>query len=256
MIERLSVHYSPHLFFSTPEGSAKVWRYMDFTKFMSMLDSDALFFPRADHLSDVWEGADTSENSRQRPTLGAGDGETIAEMMDGMSRFHRSLRQHTFISCWHLNDVESAAMWKLYLSQNEGIAVQTTFERLTSSFQGDEQEMFEVYAGKVRYLDYDREAFPEGNTFVPFLHKRRSFEHEHEVRAIIQPIFPGSNPITDAAPFADGLLVEVDLKKLIENVYVAPTSESWFAGLVENTAKKYGLGVSVRRSDMIRDPVY
>jgi hypothetical protein len=257
MIKRLSAHYSPHPFFAAADGSAKVWRYMDFTKFVSLLDSKALFFSRADKLSDAWEGADTAENLRERPTLiGDGEGETTAEMMNGVSRFHSSLRHHTFVSCWHLNNVESAAMWKLYLSQDEGIAVQTTFKRLTSSFQGDEQEMFDVYAGKVSYLDYEQEAFPEGNTFVPFLHKRRSFEHEHEVRAIIQPIFPGGEPLTDILPFADGLLVEVDLRKLIENIYVAPTSEAWFAGLVENTAKKYGLDVSVRHSDMIREPLY
>jgi hypothetical protein len=116
--------------------------------------------------------------------------------------------------------------------------------------------MFEVYVGKVSYLDYECEAFSAGNTFVPFLHKRKSFEHEHELRAIIQPIFPGSDPVTDISPFADGLLVEVNLRRLIENIYVAPTSEAWFAELVENTTKKFGLGVSVQHSDMIRGPVY
>jgi hypothetical protein len=197
------------------------------------------------------------ENVRQRPAaIGVGEGETAAEMMNGVLRFHRSLRSHTFVNCWHLNNVESAAMWKLYLSHSEGVAVQTTFERLVSSFQGDENDMFEVYVGKVSYLDYEHEAFPEGNTFVPFLHKRRSFEHEHELRAIIQPIFPGGDPLTDIGPFADGLLVEVDLRMLIEHIYVAPTSEAWFAALVENTTKKYGLGIPVRHSDMIRDPVY
>lgn len=84
---------------------------MDFTKFVSLLDSNALFFSRADHLSDAWEGAYTVDNLRQRPALiHAGEGETVAEMMNGMSRFHRSLRHHTFVSCWHLNKVESAAM--------------------------------------------------------------------------------------------------------------------------------------------------
>jgi hypothetical protein len=230
---------------------------MDFTKFVSLLDSTALFFSRADRLSDAWEGAHTEENRRQRPTIiRVGEGETVEEMMDGVSQFHRSLRLHTFVNCWHLNDVESAAMWKLYVSHNEGIAVQTTFERLVGSFQGDESDMFDVYVGKVSYLDYEHDAFPEGNTFVPFLHKRRSFEHEHELRAIIQPILAGGRPLTDIHPFADGLLVEVDLRMLIEHIYVAPTSEAWFAALVENTTKKYGLVGSVRHSDMIRDPLY
>jgi len=230
---------------------------MDFTKFVSLLDSNALFFSRADRLSDAWEGAHTVENLRERPTvIGAGGSETAAEMMNGASLFNRSLRLHTFVSCWHLNNVESAAMWKLYVSHDEGIAVQTTVERLVGSFQGDDNDMFEVYVGKVSYLDYEHETFPEGNAFEPFLHKRRSFEYEHELRAIIQPIYPGSDPLTDIDPFSDGLLVEVDLRMLIEHIYIAPTSEAWFAALVENTAKKYGLAVSVRHSDIIRDPVF
>lgn len=257
MIERLSVRYSPHPSFSPADNDAQVWRYIDFTKFVSLLDSNALFFARADSMSDAWEGAYTAENLRQRPEVfHPADGESAAEMMQGLSLFHRSLRLHTFMSCWHLNNVESAAMWKLYVSQNEGIAIQSTFERLVRSFQGDENDMFEVYVGKTNYLDYKRELFPEGNTFLPFLHKRLSFEHEHELRAIIQPVFPGGDPLTESDPFADGLLVGVDLQTLIEGIYVASTSEAWFAALVENVAKKYGLAVSVRHSDLQRTPLY
>ena len=257
MIERLSVRYRPHPCFSPADSGTWVWRYMDFTKLVSLLDNNALFFPRADRLTDTWEGAYTLENLRRRPALfSADEGEAASANLEGLSQFHRSLRLHTFVSCWHLNDAESAAMWRLYLSQNEGIAIQTTFERLIGSFQGDENDMFEVYVGKVGYLNYESEVFPEGNTFVPFLHKRLSFEHEHELRAIIQPVFPGGSPLTETDPFADGLLVDVDLRKLIECIYVAPTSEAWFTALVENTARKYGLSVSIRHSDLVRDPLY
>ena len=146
---------------------------MDFTKFVSLLDSNALFFSRADRLSDAWEGAHTVENLRQRPTvIGAGESETAAELMNGVSLFNRSLRFHTFVSCWHLNNVESAAMWKLYVSHDEGIAVQTTVERLVGSFQGGDNDMFEVYVGKVSYLDYEREAFPVTHSCLFFTKDR------------------------------------------------------------------------------------
>jgi hypothetical protein len=177
-------------------------------------------------------------------------------MKESLSQFHRSLRLHTFVSCWHLNDVESAAMWKLYVPNNEGVAIQTTFERLVGAFQGDENGLFQVHVGKVEYLNYEHEGFNEGNTFVPFLHKRLSFQHEHELRAVIQPIPPSSDPLTDSDPFADGLLVEVDLRTLVECVYLAPMSEAWFKTLVENVAKKYGLSASVQHSDLARAPLF
>jgi hypothetical protein len=135
---------------------------MDFTKFVSLLDTSAVFFSRADHLSDAWEGAHTTENLRRRPVIWGANNKDEAVVMDSLLQFHRSLRLHTFMSCWHLNDVESAAMWKLYVSHNEGIAIQTTFGRLVGSFQGDESDLFQVYVGKVEYLDYEMDRHDEG----------------------------------------------------------------------------------------------
>jgi len=223
--------------FSPADSGARVWRYMDFTKFASLLDTNALFFSQADQLSDAWEGAYTAENLH-RPVIWGDSNGGEAVVMDSLSHFHRCLRLHTFMSCWHLNDVESAAMWKLYVSHNEGIAIQTTFERLVGSFQGDESDLFQVYVGKVAYLDYEHEKFSEGDTFIPFLHKRLSFQHEHELRAIIQPIPPSGDPLTESDPYAEGLLVEIDLRMLIECIYVAPTSAAWFKTLVANITRR------------------
>jgi hypothetical protein len=180
----------------------------------------------------------------------------FADSATDLSDFHRCLRKHTFMSCWHLNDFESAAMWKLYVAQNEGIAIQTTFKRFVNSFQGNGNELFEVYVGKMKYLNYDREDFPPGNTFVRFLHKRLSFEYERELRAIIQPVFSGGDPLTQSEPFADALLVEVDLRILIERIFIAPTAQNWFAELVESLSKKYDLDAPIRHSELSSDPLY
>ena len=39
-----------------PLDDTVLWRYMDFTKFVSLLEKSALFFPRADKLGDPFEG--------------------------------------------------------------------------------------------------------------------------------------------------------------------------------------------------------
>ena len=36
--------------------STKIWRYMDFTKFVNLLYTESLFFCRVDRLEDKWEG--------------------------------------------------------------------------------------------------------------------------------------------------------------------------------------------------------
>ncbi len=45
-----------HLTFKAPENEEiKVWRYMDFTKLISLIDTSSLFFTRADQFNDPFE---------------------------------------------------------------------------------------------------------------------------------------------------------------------------------------------------------
>lgn len=230
---------------------------MDFAKFVSLLDSAALFFSRADCLSDPWEGATSIANlgarvAQFRDATNAQDAELVAQEH---TTFMRALRLHTFLNCWHLNAVESAAMWQLYAREDAGIAIRSTVKRLASCF-GNETDWFEVYIGKVKYIDYGQTSIPEGNTFFPFLHKRSSFRHEQELRAVIQVVLPGGAPLADAEPYADGLLVEAHLPTLIEAIHISPTADRWMSDLVEDVLRKYGLEVPVRRSSLASDPLF
>jgi hypothetical protein len=99
---------------------------------------------------------------------------------------------------------------------------------------------------------------PEDNVFWPFLHKRKSFEHEKELRAIVwhprrevkvegeklEPVFEGGVPVL------------VGLETLIENVFVSPTAPKWFQDLVKAVSLKYGLDRDPIRSDLARDPLF
>ncbi|WP_431810600.1 hypothetical protein [Lysinibacillus capsici] len=95
--------------------------------------------------------------------------------------FSEHERKTKFINCWHLNDFESAAMWDLYLKSNEGIAIQTTFDRLKRSLNRSKEE---IYMGKVKYIDYRTERNFHRNTLSPFFTKRISFSHENDVRLL------------------------------------------------------------------------
>jgi hypothetical protein len=47
-----------HPSFKKPRnGDQKIWRYMDFTKFIDLLISDSLYFSRSDKFSDSFEGS-------------------------------------------------------------------------------------------------------------------------------------------------------------------------------------------------------
>jgi hypothetical protein len=43
--------------FEQPPDDARIWRYIDISKLVSLLTTNALFFARADRFTDTWEGS-------------------------------------------------------------------------------------------------------------------------------------------------------------------------------------------------------
>jgi hypothetical protein len=43
--------------FNTPPDETTIWRYMDFTKFIALLEDNSLFFSRGDKFRDRFEGS-------------------------------------------------------------------------------------------------------------------------------------------------------------------------------------------------------
>jgi len=249
--------YKKHKAFDTPEDeNAKIWRYIDFTKYVSLLDKSALYFPRVDELGDPFEGSYSKVNVDQRLTLFY-ESENLTDKPlppEVLSNFHKFYKRFITINCWYLNEYESAAMWKLHLKSNGGIAIQSTFKCLKDCLKDKEHD---IYIGKVNYIDYEKDLLPEDNKFYRFLHKRKAFEHERELRAIIDD-FPSNVEEYDPSDplWSEGLYVPVDLDILIENIYLAPTSPKWLFDLVESVTEKYGLNKDVLQSSLDDKPVY
>ena len=147
--------YKEHPLFSSPPQDAILWRYMDFTKFVSLLDSSSLFFSRADLLGDPFEGVWTKANIETLPDRYTAD---VAEIIRGSLPNLHSLTSGNFVSCWHWNEFESDAMWKIYAQLSAGVAIKTDFASLSGSFTDDQP----IYIGRVRYIDYGVDLVPEG----------------------------------------------------------------------------------------------
>ena len=148
--------YEPLDGFEPPtDHTVKVWRYLDFTKFVALLDSRALFFTRADQFLDPFEGALPHTNIADWPDDSNTSPDTNALARLGAMR-QRLLRQ-VGIASWHMNEHESAAMWSLYLKSDEGVAIQTTYQRLTDAFRECDDP---IHLGVVQYIDFDHETIP------------------------------------------------------------------------------------------------
>lgn len=227
------------------DPSIRVWRYMNLAKFVWTLQKNALFFARLDHLGDAYEGYYTKphETFASSPA-----GKTQGLPFKTLLKTFVSMRTKYFVNSWHMNEKDSAAMWRLYTSMDESICIASTYADLRDSFPP------EVFLGVVRYIDYEQESFSIQNSFNFVMHKRKSYSHEREVRGVVW-LF--DDAIREKfLQRENGLIVRLDLGKLIKSVYVCPSATPMFTEVVEGLLKSYGLVVPVLQSEVNAPPPY
>lgn len=144
-----------------------------------------------------------------------------------------------------MNEQESASLWKLYRKSEEVIAVQSTYNKLRVSITGDEK----VFLGIVKYVYDETEWMEWANLLTPLLHKRKSLEHEREVRALV-------TKDSTQEPIGQGLKIKIDVEGLVERIYIAPSAPVSFADLVRAVIQRYGFNFDVGHSKLNEQPVF
>lgn len=252
-----------------PENKAcRIWRYMDFARYVSMLLSKGLYFARIDQLGDPFEGA--SPASFLGNYLKVFEGRLVdGKLPPGLAEDRGRVRLNTAVNCWHMNEHESLAMWKLYSADNKGVAIQTTcadleqslprLDSISNVLSEDKTEPIQLRIGQVKYIDYDTDEVKGLNTHVLAILKRKSFSFEQELRVIISrfmtvPIVVGGPPVS-VFPHG-GVTVPVDLQQLVTQIVVSPMTPPWMAELVETVTKSLGYSFPVRRSTLDNLPTY
>ena len=111
--------YKEHKNFETPEDDKKIWRYMDFIKFVDIIDRKKLFFPTVDRLGDPFEGSfpksyieyyNANLDKIFRPETWSLINREQAPK--SFSRVRRSNRKFTAISCWNMQEEAAAHSWQ------------------------------------------------------------------------------------------------------------------------------------------------
>jgi hypothetical protein len=213
-----------------------VWKYLDLSKFLDLLLSQKLFMSRSDKFEDQYEGTFSEPTFEEIKKLS----ENNPEFLD----YYKSKREKVVVSSWHINEYESFAMWQIFTQNSEGLAIQSTVERLQNALKLETN--FKQYIGEVNYIDYKKEHIPFDDSFFPFLFKRKSFQYEREVRII-------SDLSEKNITINDGLKIDVDIKQLIEKIYIHPKSENWYKKLVIELVSKLGFDFEIEKSDLESD---
>lgn len=237
-----------------PHPDVVLWRYLDFDKFDRLANDRRLFMPAAQFLGDPLEGtapagdlewwralAESATSDEQR--------ETIEKNKERLSAFVRAFRPHYYVSCWHMNALESTKMWQCYTKSPEAVAVTTSYRALRALLPAY------VEIGMVRYIDYTNERLPSLNTFEYITHKNINYCFEREVRAVA---FPPAVEELGAAHFRNnhfesetqkGFLVfapQVDIASLIHGIVLHPKSTPEFARTIRSACKEAGLPIPMR----------
>lgn len=112
-----------------PENKqARVWRYMDFWKFESLLKRKALYLCRGDNLQDRFEGTYSRQQIIHINQWLQSKG--YLDVVKG-EKTHRQLkRKQFFISCWCMSNHDLDLMWKAYTHETWSVAIQSTVARL------------------------------------------------------------------------------------------------------------------------------
>lgn len=247
----------------------KLWRYMSFAKFVELLRTKNLHLPSAMMFEDPYEGAcgeakntdllveylsNIVDNRIQKKGELQVEPDTVREIISKAHKYYNDLgasnKYFTFISCWHENETESEAMWKLYTQkQPEGVAIQTTFGALKKAINDPD-----VQIGRVSYVDYEQTFFTSDSYFW---YKRKFFEHEREVRVIMIPDDDlRKKMVEDYKRNTIVVNLPIDLDVLIKNVYVSPYADVWFRDLVVDEMKRCNLAKSVLYSSLNQQPIY
>jgi len=159
---------------------------------------------------------------------------------NSLSAICEEWRSQSAISCWHLSEHESEAMWKLYSHSKQGIAIESTIEKLKDSLKDQES----IKIDRVVYIP-ENELNKEYDKHDPIFTKRKSFEHEKELRAKVSLKDKGK-----------GIFVECDLDVLVTRIHVSPLVEPYFKEVVEDicAGNMRNLDKKVNHSMMFEKP--
>ena len=211
-----------------------LWRYMDFWKFLKLINSSELYFPNVEMMGDQHEGKIPQKifdlMLKEDELLGRKNkfAQNYKEFIENR------LRKKTLILSWNANSTESFAFWKMYAKEKLGIAIKTNLDRLKNSVKDAEEN---IYIGEVRYYDDNKPTYRTGNTFYTFLTKNNYYEFESEVRCIAQ---------IENDDTATSKNIKVDLDELIEEVYISPFAEkSGLLEIIEFLREKNNLGFKI-----------
>lgn len=260
-----------------PHEEQPIWRYLSLPKFCDLLETGTLYFARADQFLDNFEAsltgptADALLRLQEDLEIAARSG-AIVDGARTLLTDRRKLRKFFWVSCWHMNPIESVAMWSLYVHGSEGVAIRTRARRAYEAMTPPDGAL--LVCGRVTYLDYQNALFDALDPFTVLFQKRMEYRHEEELRFVLHElpkeyldpqaagIFLPDGFALRLAPQAirldaatpDYRRVPVQWNELIEAIYTAPGASDRVRSEVSRLAAQYVPDATLQSSALEGQP--
>ena len=242
-----------------PPRETVLVKYLDLTKFLSLLYKRSLFFCRLDKLEDQFEGTTAKRNYEWRidswksfrqmglSKVPLTDDEIVIKVEE-QYEFEKKLKAISCVNCWNKKETESAALWKIYSDFGKGILIKSSVLNIENALQVTPEE---IRISAIKYIDYENELMSDGNSTFPLIHKNDAYSYENEVRLIYQ-IIPeiGWDYDWTKEENQNGKYIKVDLNLLIDEIIIGPFSPSWLYEMIADLIRKYNIDKPIKKSKL------
>jgi hypothetical protein len=219
-------------------------RYLSFSRFAWMLQTKQLWLTRSDNLGDRWECNLTHEQLKflisRHPLQPVDDHRPREGAIERTTRIVKDRQRRTFVSCWSATGSESHALWQIYCPPSEGVAIESTFDRVATSVP-------RFATSSVSYEQPRADVTPSVDEMV--FTKQSWFGYEEEVRVV--------DYIEDGEELpALGYSINWDPEIVLSSVIAHPDANASFLEALHNLVSAHApaLNKCVRPSTMTSTP--
>ncbi len=249
------MRFNTNEFIETPHGNTVIWRYMSGLKLEDLITNTKLYLANATKLTDQYEVSiphNTLKSKRKKLQSSGIYGNDLERKLETFYWDHCPTKESIFVNCWSISPHESYALWKIYLRESKnGVAIKSTVGSVKRSIEnqvGDLKESF--YMGKVAYKSYLE--LDELTKLAVITTKKPYYDFEKELRLFIYSQETESSGITKF-DFPDARKIDVDLRAMINEIYISPFSDDEYSKKVTALLKANGLEMIHIKESGIRD---
>jgi hypothetical protein len=160
---------------------AEIWRFLPFEFFEDLMANEELHFTRADRFKqDDQEGIPPENYIRHVTGLRRYDPTDETTLNHHIGCLAQD-REWYFVVCWQVFHGETFEMWKKF--GEHGVAICSTYARLKTCLHG---MLDRTHLGLMRYGEDRLYQIGKYNTLQFINTKRKEYESEQEVRAIVE----------------------------------------------------------------------